>query len=407
MPLQATRVCVLKELVRTIAQLQKLQKQASTVNCEMSELRNVEDPAPIDVRTLEDEVANLDRKISELESRKDELSQKLESAKHRLETLEADMQTVEDRIRIAAQKLDPYRERLARVDGEVERARQDLKHYEQKQAEFEANLAEIRQRQSAAETEVAETSAKASQICAEKVRTRRTAQNLESEITQTQRQIAVEQRSRGADQDEVAQTYADKKARLDAVSAEVHQLACFLDKLASMLADRQRWYLCMRDSLTMILRCNFYRHVCVRPCFSGQLTISHSRQTIRPVLHTDPADAPATSSSSRTLSGGERSYATACFILSLWELMDAPFRCLDEFDVYMDLVNRRMCMDMMLRAAEKKRDCQFVFLSPLSMSQLQITDNPNIDLKIFEMAPPRDNHRPAAAAGKDAAKDGS
>jgi len=76
--------------------------------------------------------------------------------------------------------------------------------------------------------------------------------------------------------------------------------------------------------------------------------------------------------------------------------MDSPFRCLDEFDVFMDLVNRRMCMDMMLRAAEKKRNCQFVFLSPLSMSQLQITNNPNIDLKIFEMAAPRDNQRHSA-----------
>ena len=391
---------MLKELTKTIAQLQRLQKQVNAINQEINELKNIEDPAPIDVRTLEDEVANFDQKIKELELKKQESSRKADEVKHRLETMENDLHSVEDRIRMAAQKLDPYREKLARIDGEMERARQEFKHYQQKMKDFEAKLADIRQRHSEAEKEVEDATSKASQICAEKIRTRRTAQNIESEIGQIQRQITIEQRNRG-DQDEIQKIYLEKKERFESVSLEVHQLSCFLDKLASMLAERARWYIHMRDSLSVILRCNFYRYVCVRPCFTGKLDISHHHKTIKPILQTDArhqssSDVGPASKSTRTLSGGERSYATACFILSLWELMDSPFRCLDEFDVFMDLVNRRMCMDMMLRAAEKKRNCQFVFLSPLSMSQLQITNNPNIDLKIFEMAAPRDNQRHSA-----------
>ena len=377
-----------------MVQLQKIQKRRDEVNVEINELKNVEDPAPVDVRTLEDEVSNFQRQIDELESKKEELSRKASEAKCQLDKMENDLRNVDDRIRMAAQKLDPYREKLARIDNEVERAKQEFKHYQQKMKEFEAKLADIKQRHSDAEKEVEETMSKASQICAEKIRTRRTAQNIESEITQIQRQITIEQRNRG-DQDEIKKIYLEKKERFESISLEVHQLACFLDKLASMLAERKRWYMCMRQSLSVILRCNFYRYVCVRPCFSGKLDVSHSRQTIEPILQTDSSqqsmsDIVPSSKSTRSLSGGERSFATACFILALWDVMDSPFRCLDEFDVFMDLVNRRMCMEMMLKAAENKRGCQFVFLSPLSMSQIHIAKNPNIDVKIFEMAPPRD-----------------
>ena len=38
---------------------------------------------------------------------------------------------------------------------------------------------------------------------------------------------------------------------------------------------------------------------------------------------------------SRSLSGGERSFSTICFIMSMWDAMEGPFRCLDEFDVFM------------------------------------------------------------------------
>lgn len=37
----------------------------------------------------------------------------------------------------------------------------------------------------------------------------------------------------------------------------------------------------------------------------------------------------------RQLSGGEKSYGTACFLFALWDAMSTPLFCLDEFDVYM------------------------------------------------------------------------
>lgn len=68
------------------------------------------------------------------------------------------------------------------------------------------------------------------------------------------------------------------------------------------------------------------------------------------------------------LSGGERSFSTISFILSLWQLMDAPFRCLDEFDVFMDMVSRQIAMDMIISFMEKFNvTSQFILLTPMNL----------------------------------------
>lgn len=65
----------------------------------------------------------------------------------------------------------------------------------------------------------------------------------------------------------------------------------------------------------------------------------------------------------KTLSGGEKSFSQICLLLSLWEAIGAPIRCLDELlvyphcaglmtnlpsDVFMDSVNREASMRLLV-----------------------------------------------------------
>lgn len=86
----------------------------------------------------------------------------------------------------------------------------------------------------------------------------------------------------------------------------------------------------------------------------------------------------------KTLSGGEKSFSTICLLLSIWEAMGSPIRCLDEFDVFMDSVNRATSMTMMIQAARRSVGRQYILITPQSMQNVQLGD----DVKIHRMSDP-------------------
>ena len=56
----------------------------------------------------------------------------------------------------------------------------------------------------------------------------------------------------------------------------------------------------------------------------------------------------------RALSGGEKSFTTTCLLLAMWDTISSPIRCLDEFDVYMDDVTRRVACKMIVSSSTSR-----------------------------------------------------
>ena len=88
----------------------------------------------------------------------------------------------------------------------------------------------------------------------------------------------------------------------------------------------------------------------------------------------------------RSMSGGERSYSTLAFNLSLGDTNESPFSAMDEFDVFMDAVNRKVSIESLLKFARIHDDKQFVFITPQDISAV---DAEAEDVKIMKMAPAR------------------
>lgn len=112
---------------------------------------------------------------------------------------------------------------------------------------------------------------------------------------------------------------------------------------------------------------------------SSTQVIQHSNETSHQGLSQHMSD-------TRSLSGGERSFSTVAFVLALWKHCAAPFKLLDEIDVFMDMVTRRISYNALINFAimEKENTGQFIFFSPLELPKIQDSTL----VRVFEMAPP-------------------
>uniref|UniRef100_A0A672K115 Structural maintenance of chromosomes protein 6 n=1 Tax=Sinocyclocheilus grahami TaxID=75366 RepID=A0A672K115_SINGR len=220
---------------------------------------------------------------------------------------------------------------LSNSDQELERSKHHKKHYEEKR-KAHVDMIETQKKNLNEKDQLLQASiAKALEICPERLDVRRTAKSLDSEISRLRHKINTQQDQQG---------HRDTIVRyIDTVSScQTNETGC---------ADFRRGYI-------------------------GKMTFDHKNETLS--ISVQPGEGgKAALSDMRSLSGGERSFSTVCFVLSLWAIAEAPFRALDEFDVYMDMVNRRISMDMMLKIAASQRYRQFIFLTPQNMIALFVS----------------------------------
>jgi len=109
-----------------------------------------------------------------------------------------------------------------------------------------------------------------------------------------------------------------------------------------------------------------FREYTSRGGYEGQLLFDHDNRKLDLVMKVHRS---AIAGSKATLSGGERSFAGVCFLLSLWRSFRCPVKVLDKFDVFMDVINRRVAIRTLFEFF-KENEMQVVLITPLSTDEL-------------------------------------
>ncbi|KAG6388326.1 hypothetical protein SASPL_149751 [Salvia splendens] len=176
-------------------------------------------------------------------------------------------------------------------------------------------------------------------------------------------------------------TYKAFKEKLEACDKALNVRYGKFQRNATLLKRQLTWQTIIYDQ--MIISDRFNGHL-KKKGISGQIKVSYEEQTLSVEVKM-PQDASSSSVRDTSgLSGGERSFSTLCFALALHEMTEAPFRAMDEFDVFMDAVSRKISLDAIVDFA-LAQGSQWIFITPHDISMVKNDER----IKKQQMAAPR------------------
>eukprot|EP00042_Codosiga_hollandica_P029924 m.168979 g.168979 ORF g.168979 m.168979 type:complete len:441 (-) comp53212_c0_seq67:55-1377(-) len=235
--------------------------------------------------------------------------------------------------------------------------------------------------------------------------TNRSSPEIQLEIKTLERQLQQRSKETGSIE-EITKDYHAKSKQFEATVSTLKNLKDITSRIDKVLATRKVAFKTLRDYLVMRVKYLFSMFLSQKG-FQGKIDVDHGEETLTLRVNVDTASKSTnTGGVTLSLSGGERSFATVAFVVSLWEAMDCPFRCLDEFDVHMvsrvqahlpailpslaalqDMVNRRLSMKSLIDLARSQKSRQFIFLTPQSLLPM----NYGLDVRIHRLKDPERN----------------
>ncbi|EEB07460.1 Smc5-6 complex SMC subunit Smc6 [Schizosaccharomyces japonicus yFS275] len=349
------------------------------------------------------EIASMDTsKIENLEKRIRDTETELESYQGQLNDAENAASRLREKQAPVVEKLNSVKEEIKRLSQKLGEAQQelnalldsktkydvDLEHYQNRVQNCIDTLNEKKYSRETRAQIVRDFTAKASSRC-ERVPVEHTPEELDVEIERLELQIQEWRGQTGISIEKAAEEYLAAKEEHDRAKILLDRLEKLLEILQETLRKRVERWTKFRKLITLRTKELFELYLNQRN-FTGKLVIRHQDEFLEPRVYPANRNIGFQSQSSRSqntvqgLSGGEKSFATVCMLLSIWEAMSCPIRCLDEFDVFMDAVNRLVSIKMMVDSAKDSSEKQFIFITPQDMGHVAFDK----DVSIYRLSDP-------------------
>jgi len=287
------------------------------------------------------------------------LLKELNEVKKQVEEFDGQRQEAQARVTQAAEQ------RLA--------AQNEQHHWAKKLRDEEKKVQEAKEQLNIVQREFEEWTKEAEKYCV-RVPDPRKVKVVQRNLDSVQAALKEREKRQGASVEEMAAEVNKARAALETAQRDLKSMASLNKALKQSLRLRlEKWHDFRRH---IAFRCKivFQYHLSNRGYF-GKVLFNHHDGTLQLKVQTD--DQNSTQSGNRdkdprSLSGGEKSFATICLLLAMWESIGSPIRCLDEFDVFMDAVNRRISMKMMIDTANSSDGKQYILITPQNMQNIHV-----------------------------------
>ena len=294
--------------------------------------------------------------------------------------VQEEIQVLEERLRQFEDDMGGILERLRKAVADRVEQVSNRDHWQKKRTSIETELKVSEAEEARLEEDYQSLEQAARQYC-DRVETTRTMTQIEREKKELQLLKKKAASEAGVSLEQAAEELQKRQKALTDAKEEVQNMNEAERRLRSSLAVRYAKWNFFRRSIAVRAKSNFARNLSTRG-YEGTLKFNHKSEKLSLAVDTQAHDQSnrlgstqtqrsAQQPSNKGMSGGERSFATACLLLSLWQAMSSPIRCLDEFDIFMDQVNRRVALQMILNEARATPHVQYIMITPQQMPDMK------------------------------------
>jgi len=262
-----------------------------------------------------------------------------------------------------AQELRSIETKIANKTKEVINQEKLIKKIKTETSSLEADIRKN-------EEEEKQFSAAGVKITKEELQPDKTPKQLNAKIVQLKKKLSLQ--TENHDVEKFIEEFIEIKERYTRLKGHIDSLNSHLETINQMKKERSDNILWIRTLITNSVRRKFNEMIKKFSASIGSdifLRIDHLNKELKFIFKNESGTHSNTDVSS--LSGGEKSYTQMCLICALWDMMQPPFRCLDEWDVFLDAVNRREISRELLKFSLNNRDRQFIFISPQGACDLR------------------------------------
>ncbi|EGG13304.1 structural maintenance of chromosome protein [Cavenderia fasciculata] len=359
-----------------------------------------------DLKTLEEQLVEpTDEPTDELEQGMETINKEMEEIQQELQSIEHDRQKFDDSKRPFVEQMrqidheaDKIQRIVGKLDNEIKNLSRSERDLRMKEGKVISNVGEYDKKKLHLEDELTndqllhqESMQKAQEFCDRvEVAANENPSTLSQKIQKTEELIRKESKGKRS-RAEVHVHFKECRDKLVEILRTRDEMTKFNNKLKIHLNFRQKNWVKFQRKIS--LRVSQYFNIFLsRKGYSGKIDFDHEDKKLEVSVQLDkmrPSENVTGKGDTKSLSGGERSFSTVALLLSLWEAMECPFRAMDEFDVFMDEVNRRISIELLLSKARQTPTRQFIFVTPLSLNS--ITPSPFI--YIHRVRPPQRGQR--------------
>jgi len=355
----------------------QLDKEIGNITSDLLKLKQQNEvDKPVDIGALEDDVERFQEEIKKIDDDIQWIDVEIKAATSRSQEAEANLQRKEEEAEDFEEgKLE---DKLAEIDRKMEKKENDRQIAADKLEKLENKKDGADGQATEAKQLFVERNDAVNILAGDTIETKRKPTTIQKEISTIKEGIK-RQETINEPREEFEKRLEKMRKEFEFLLDGVRSMDAIVQESIDNVRERHRGFIMIRAYMCIRVKRAFTEHLQKRN-FNGMLKFNHKPDPTEKNPEPDPTLTLMVNPEGgrniikrdmKTLSGGEKSFSTVSLILALWEEIKPPFRMLDEFDVFMDMMNRNKSVEMILDFAQTSREFQYFFLTPLDTNMLE------------------------------------